>query len=61
MLRKTTGLILILPLRIVVPVFQYLSRLLRRESPYAPWAGVRVPKTPVVPKRSGAVALDEPD
>jgi hypothetical protein len=60
MLRKTSGLILN-QLRIVVPIFQYLSRLLRREPPYAPWAGVRVPKTPVVPKRSGAVALDEPD
>jgi hypothetical protein len=47
-------------LYLILPVRQLLSRF-RRNPPFAPFASVRAPKGPLLPRRSASVALEEPD
>jgi len=49
--------------RLVAAPMRGLIGLFRRRPDYPsdPYAGVRAPKKPVLPRRSAAIALEEPD
>lgn len=58
---KWTIGVLMVPVVVAVQMGRLLKRFRRPDAPPAPYPGVREPKRPVLPRRSAAIALEEPE